>query len=66
MGRTHVISCSRCEGLFLVTDGQRTRTCPYCGSRVDTIKSRRIATAEDAFTASEMLREIKTKKKTSS
>ena len=64
MGRTHVVACNHCEGLFLVTEGQKTRICPYCGSRVDAFKSKRLATAEDAFTASEMLRELKTKRRT--
>jgi rRNA maturation endonuclease Nob1 len=62
MGRTHIVWCNRCEGLFLASDGQKTKTCPYCGLRVDTDKSKRLGTAEDAFTASEMLRELKTKK----
>jgi len=64
MGRTHIVSCSRCEGSFLASDRQKTKICPYCGTRVDIVKSRRLATAEDAFTASEMLRELKTKKAT--
>ena len=48
----------------MASDSQKTKTCPYCGTRVDTVKSRWLATAEDAFTAAEMLRELKTKKAT--
>jgi hypothetical protein len=46
----------------MTADGQKTRTCPYCGSRVDVRKAKRIASAENAFEASEMLRDLKKKK----
>jgi len=41
---------------------QKTRTCPYCGSRVNVQKAIHVASAENAFKASEMLRDIKRRK----
>ena len=62
MGQTLIIVCNRCGGLFLAADGQKTRTCPYCNTRVDVRKAKKVASAKNAFEASEMLREIKSKK----
>ncbi len=59
MGQTLIISCNRCGRLFLASSGQKTRTCPYCGLRVDLRKAKKVASAQNAFEASEMLREIK-------
>jgi DNA-directed RNA polymerase subunit RPC12/RpoP len=62
MGQTLIIVCYRCGGLFLCADGQKTRTCPYCGKRVDVRKAKKVASTKNAFEASEMLRTIKQKK----
>jgi DNA-directed RNA polymerase subunit RPC12/RpoP len=62
MGATLIIVCSRCSGLFLAADGQKTRTCPYCGTRVDVRKAKKVASAKNAFEASEMLRNLKSRK----
>jgi len=62
MGQTLIIECTRCGGLFLAADGQKTRTCPYCGKRVDVRKAKKVASAKTAFEASELLRQIKSKK----
>jgi DNA-directed RNA polymerase subunit RPC12/RpoP len=62
VGPTLIIVCSRCGGLFLAADDQNTRTCPYCGARVDVRKAKKVASAKNAFEASEMLREIKSRK----
>jgi len=62
MGQTLIITCTHCGGLFLAIDGQKTRTCPYCGKRVDIGKAKTLASANSAFEASEMLRDIKSKK----
>jgi len=62
MGATSIIVCSRCSSLFLALEGQKTRTCPYCNTRVDVRKAKKVASAKNAFEASEMLREIKSKK----
>jgi DNA-directed RNA polymerase subunit RPC12/RpoP len=62
MGQTLIIVCNRCGGLFLAADSQKTRTCPYCGTRVDVKKAKQVASAKNAFEASELLREIKSRK----
>ncbi len=62
MVRILIIVCNRCGGLFLATDGQKTRTCPYCGKRVDVIKAKHVASANNAFEASKLLRQIKLRK----
>ena len=46
----------------MAAEGQKTRTCPYCGARVQLTKTNVIASAENAFLASEILKEIKSKK----
>jgi DNA-directed RNA polymerase subunit RPC12/RpoP len=62
MGVTVIVVCSRCGGLLMVAVDQKTRTCPYCGSRVNVHTAKRVGSAENAFKASEMLREIKRRK----
>jgi DNA-directed RNA polymerase subunit RPC12/RpoP len=62
MGTTLIIACNRCGNLFLAAEGQKTRTCPYCGTRVDVRKAKKVASAKNAFEASQMLRNIKSRK----
>jgi DNA-directed RNA polymerase subunit RPC12/RpoP len=62
MGVTLIVVCSRCGGLLMAAADQKTRTCPYCGSRVDVQRAKRAASAENAFEASEILRDLKRKK----
>jgi ribosomal protein S27AE len=56
---TLVIQCSRCGGLLLAKDNQQTRTCPYCGAQVILTKAKKVASAENAYAASEILRKLK-------
>jgi hypothetical protein len=46
----------------LAANSQKTRTCPYCGIRVNVRKAKKVASAKTAFEASQILREIKSKK----
>lgn len=62
MGITLIITCPRCGGLLLAADDQKTRTCPYCNSRVDIRKANKVASANSAVEASELLRELKSKR----
>ena len=62
MGITVIVVCSCCGGLLLAGFDQKTRTCPYCGSRVNVLRANRVALAESTFKASELLREIKRRK----
>jgi glutaredoxin len=41
---------------------QKTKTCPYCGSHVNLLRAKRVASAENAFEASEKLKELKAQK----
>ena len=59
MGATSIIECTRCGRLILVADNHKTRTCPYCNTRVDVRKAKKVATAKTAFEASQMLRKLK-------
>lgn len=62
MGPTLIIVCNQCGGLFLAADHLKTRTCPHCSTRINVRRAKKIASAKDAFEASEILREIKSKK----
>ena len=64
MPLTFIVECSRCSGLMLAAAGQRTKTCPYCGARVDLQRKLPLAKAENAFEASEILRKIKNQRQT--
>jgi DNA-directed RNA polymerase subunit M/transcription elongation factor TFIIS len=63
MAQTKIIECTKCGNLMLITDTQRSRACPYCGIRVEARRAHTLAAAEDAFTASKVLRELKEQKK---
>jgi predicted nucleic acid-binding Zn-ribbon protein len=62
MRPTSIIECTQCGNLFLAADNQKTRTCPYCGTHVNVRKAKKVASATNAYEASEMLREIKSRK----
>jgi predicted RNA-binding Zn-ribbon protein involved in translation (DUF1610 family) len=66
MGRTLIIACSHCGGLLMAAEGQKTRTCPYCGSHVDVRRAKKIASAKSAFEASDILRELKSRRQPNS
>lgn len=46
----------------MAAEDQKTRTCPYCGAKIDLRRAHRLASAEDAFTASSILRDLKSKR----
>jgi DNA-directed RNA polymerase subunit RPC12/RpoP len=62
MVTTTIIICTSCSGLLLATSNQKTRTCPYCNTRIDVRKAQKIASAKTALEASQMLRKLKSKK----
>ena len=62
MKSTIIIVCNQCGGLFLATEGQKMKTCSYCGTRVDVRKAKKLAAAKSAFEASKILRDIKSRK----
>ncbi|MEM2911936.1 MAG: DUF1922 domain-containing protein [Candidatus Bathyarchaeia archaeon] len=56
-----IVACSKCGGYFLAKNFQKTRTCPYCGSKVVLEKAKRVAVAGTANEASALLRKLKEK-----
>jgi uncharacterized Zn finger protein (UPF0148 family) len=62
MGTTLIIECNQCGKPLLAANNQKTRTCPYCNTRINITKAKKIATAKTAFEASKKLREIKSRK----
>ena len=59
MTPTVVVECSKCQGMLLAAKEQKTRGCPYCGGKIDLKKAKRLAYAETAFQASQILRKLK-------
>ena len=59
MKPTIIVKCSKCGGLMLVGKGQKTKSCPYCGTHVDLLKVQKVAAAANPFEASEILRKLK-------
>jgi tRNA(Ile2) C34 agmatinyltransferase TiaS len=59
MTTTLIVMCPKCGGLMMASKGQKTKLCPYCGTRVDMSRAQRIASASNAFKASVMLRKLK-------
>ena len=54
-----VVVCGRCGGFLLARAEQKTRTCPYCGSKVALDKAKKVASAENANEAATILRRLK-------
>ncbi|HTY74977.1 MAG TPA: DUF1922 domain-containing protein [Candidatus Nanoarchaeia archaeon] len=59
MTLTAIVECPNCKGLLLASASQKTKTCPYCQSRLELSKVKRLARAESAMKASEILRKLK-------
>ncbi|MBS7647923.1 MAG: DUF1922 domain-containing protein [Candidatus Bathyarchaeia archaeon] len=57
-----VVVCSKCGGYLLAKTDQKTRTCPYCSSKILMEKVQKVAAAKTAAEASVLLRRIKEKK----
>ncbi|MCS7115302.1 MAG: DUF1922 domain-containing protein [Nitrososphaerota archaeon] len=56
-----IVVCGKCGGYLLARSDQKTRTCPYCSSKVVLEKAKKVASAEDASKASVILRKLKEK-----
>jgi DNA-directed RNA polymerase subunit RPC12/RpoP len=63
MGVTLIIKCTHCGGLTLSAKGQKTKICPYCGSQINILKAQKVAAANTALEASEILRKLKSEQK---
>jgi DNA-directed RNA polymerase subunit RPC12/RpoP len=62
MKPTQIITCTNCGNLLIATDGQKTRTCPYCGKKITVNKAKHVASARNAFEASKLLQKLKQEK----
>lgn len=56
-----IIKCQNCGGLSVAEEGQKTKTCPYCGARIHLDKAKQLASAKNAREASMILRDLKRK-----
>lgn len=56
-----IVTCSKCRGYLLAKEHTKTRTCPYCGSKVTLEKAKKVAAEESADKASALLRKLKEK-----
>jgi DNA-directed RNA polymerase subunit RPC12/RpoP len=54
-----IVVCGKCGGFLLAKAEQKTRTCPYCGFKVLVEKAKKVASAKNAYEASEILRKLK-------
>lgn len=63
MGVTLIIKCTQCGGLTLSPKAQKTKICPYCGSKIILLKAQKVVAASTAIEASEILRKLKSEQK---
>ena len=54
-----IVVCGKCGGFLVAKAEQKTRTCPYCGFKVLVEKAKKVASAKNAYEASEILRKLK-------
>ena len=59
MAQTFVVACSRCGGLLLAKADQKTRECPHCGFTIALQKAKKLASANTAYEASVILKNMK-------
>jgi acetyl-CoA carboxylase beta subunit len=62
MKPTQIVKCPQCQGLMLTTKAQKTKICPYCGTRVELLRAQKVASAKNPFEASTLLRKLKSEK----
>ncbi len=63
MGATIIVKCTQCGGLTLAGMEQKTKICPYCGVHINLLKAKKVAAANNAMEASEILRKLKSDQK---
>jgi DNA-directed RNA polymerase subunit RPC12/RpoP len=54
-----VLVCHKCGGFLLAEARQKTRTCSYCGSKVFLEKAKKVASANNVYEASKIMRKLK-------
>jgi DNA-directed RNA polymerase subunit RPC12/RpoP len=63
MGATLIVKCTKCGGLMLTAQAQKTKICPYCGTSINLMRAHKLGAANSALEASEILRKIKSEQK---
>ncbi|HUK26969.1 MAG TPA: DUF1922 domain-containing protein [Candidatus Acidoferrales bacterium] len=61
--RYMVLACTKCGRFLLASSDSETRTCAYCGKRVQKDGARIIARSDSAKEARKILQEAKTKER---
>jgi predicted RNA-binding Zn-ribbon protein involved in translation (DUF1610 family) len=62
MAATLIMKCTKCGGYILAVKDQKTKICPYCGANVNLQKAQKVAAANTAFDASEIIRKLKSER----
>jgi hypothetical protein len=62
MTATLILKCTKCGGYILAAKDQKTKICPYCGANVNLQKAQKVAAANTAFEASEIIRKLKSER----
>ncbi|MCL2359477.1 MAG: DUF1922 domain-containing protein [Nitrososphaerota archaeon] len=62
MAPTLIMKCTKCGGYMLSAKTQKTKICPYCGANINLQRAQRIASADSASEASEILRKLKSER----
>jgi DNA-directed RNA polymerase subunit RPC12/RpoP len=57
-----ILVCRNCGGFLAAKAEQKTKKCPYCGSRITLHKSKHIGSANSAREASTLLKILKRRK----
>ncbi|UCB61326.1 MAG: DUF1922 domain-containing protein [Candidatus Bathyarchaeota archaeon] len=58
-----VVVCSDCGRLLVARRDAKSRTCPYCGVRVNLAKAQQVKTAKTAREASKLVQALKKKRR---
>lgn len=61
MAKYLIVKCNTCSGYSIVKSIQKTKICPYCGSKIILQNARKIASADSAEKAAEILKRLKEK-----
>ncbi|MCW3999418.1 MAG: DUF1922 domain-containing protein [Candidatus Bathyarchaeota archaeon] len=62
MAPTTIVKCPKCSSYMLTGAKQKTKSCPSCGATVKLQNAPKIASANSAFEASEMLKKLKSER----
>lgn len=54
-----IVVCSHCGKFLMANVKQKTRTCPHCGFKVVIERAKKVASAQNAYDASAILRRLK-------